>query len=231
MNNLMSIIIPCYNYGKYLEECVKSVINNVTDLDIEIIIVDDASTDNSFEIAKKLEQTFNFCKVIKNDINKKLPYTRNKGIKNSNGNYIICLDADDLIPDNYIQENIKIIDNGVDISYSDSQCFGTINKRFNWPNFNIEILRQNNFIHCAAMYRREVWEKVGGYDESFIYGSEDYDFWLRAAKLGFNFKKCEKTHLLYRRTNETMIDSVSHLHVNEIKEQLKIKHKEFYKGG
>lgn len=121
LNKLVSIIIPCYNYGKYLEECVKSVINNTTEVEYEIIIVDDASKDNSFLIAKGLEQTIKNCKVIHNIENKKMSATRNVGIKLAKGDLIICLDADDLIPENYIEANYNIIKDGYDISYNDSQ--------------------------------------------------------------------------------------------------------------
>jgi len=224
MNNLTSIIIPCYNYGEYLEECVNSIINNNTSLDIEIIIIDDCSTDNSFDVAKVIAKNLKNCSIYRNPVNKKLPITRNIGMALSKGDYIICLDADDLIPENYIQLNYETLKEGYDISYSDSQCFGVINKRFNWPDFDAELLKKSNFIHCASMFKRHVLEIVGGFDESFVYGSEDYDFWLMCLDRGFKFKKCKETYLLYRRTYKSMIDKVSKYHVKEIKEKLKTKH-------
>ena len=122
------------------------------------------------------------------------------------------------------QKAYETIKEGFDISYSDSQCFGAINKRFNWPEYNIELLRKSNFIHSASMFKKIVWETVGGFDESFIYGSEDYDFWLMCADKEFKFKKCKETYLLYRRTYESMIDTITCKHLQSIKEKIENKH-------
>jgi len=228
MSNLVSIIIPCYNYGKYLEECVKSVINNITDIAYEIIIVDDASTDNSLVIAKGLEQTIKNCKVIHNETNKKAAYSRNLGIKNSIGDYIICLDADDKLPSNYIQENLKnIIDNNVDISYNNINCFELSNKIWNWNEFNKEELRRFNYIHVTSMFKRKIWETLNGYDESFVYGLSDYDFWLRAFKSEFKFKKCNETFLWYRIHGKSNTDLVTNKYRELIREKLREKHGNF----
>jgi len=229
MNNLASIIIPCYNYGQYLEECVKSVVNNSTDIDYEIIIVDDASTDNSYEIGLKLKDTYKqIVLIIKNKENKKAAYSRNLGIRNSLGEYIICLDADDMLPNNYIEANFKnIINNNVDVSYNNMNCFGLSNKVWDWPEFNTEALIHFNYIHVTSMFKQEVWETVGGFDESFIYGLSDYDFWLRAVKAKFKFKKCNETFLWYRNHGKSNTDLCTNVYRENIRLKLKEKHGNF----
>jgi len=230
MNSIISVIVPCYNYGHYLCDSIGSVLNQklIAPLQTEVIIVDDASTDQSFDLATEITRLFNNVHVIRNDKNSKVSFSRNVGIKQSTGQFLVCLDADDIIPSNYLQANYDtLIKNNVDISYSNSQCFGKSNKLYTWPEYDINNLRGFNFIHCAAMYNRKVWESVGGYDESFIYGVEDYDFWLMAAKNGFSFKKCNDTFLWYRRSDKQSADNTAFEHKEFISEQLKKKHGDF----
>lgn len=223
----VSVIVPCYNKKQYLEACVRSIVNNQTDLTIEVIMVDDCSTDGSYEKCVELAECYE-CIAIQNPTNKKASAARNLGIQASSGDYIICLDGDDIIPNNYIQANYdNIIQNEVDISYNNSRCFGDINKEFNWPPFDIERLRRGPFIHCAAMFKRIVWE-TNKYDETFVYGSEDYDFWLSAAKSGFKFAKCNDTFLYYRVVDSGVTNTSNHENALLIRKMLKEKHGEFY---
>jgi glycosyltransferase involved in cell wall biosynthesis len=115
----LSIIIPCYNYGKYLQECIGSIFANKTDLEYDITIVDDCSTDNTQKIYEDTLSGISEIKYIRNDKNYKLSKSRNIGIQNTDSDLIICLDADDCIPKNYIQSNYDtLIKNKVDISYN-----------------------------------------------------------------------------------------------------------------
>lgn len=225
----ISVIIPCFNKEKYLEECIDSVILSDINTEFEIVIVDDCSKDNCFKIAESYTKQIDGIKLIKNKENVKQSASRNIGIKNSVGKFIVCLDADDKIPQNYLQahyDNIKLIN--VDISYSNSQCFQGSSKNYNWPEFDVNILRRSPFINCSAMFKRIVWEKVGGFDESFIYGSEDYDFWLSAAKKGFKFSKCKKTCLQYRVIEDGITNTKNHENSDRIKKMLKKKYGDFY---
>jgi len=221
---MISIIIPCFNKSQYLKDCIGSITLNITSLKYEIIVVDDYSSDDSYNEAQLLG-----CQVIRNEKNLKLPTTRNKAIESCNGDFIICLDADDKIPDNYIQANYdNLIYNKVDISYSNSQCFGSSDKLYNWPPFEIGRMLQSPFIHCASMFRKEVWEVVGGYDESMVDGWEDYDFWMMAYEKGFKFKKCDTTYLLYRRGDSqfSQVHNDKDIKLQKIREYLKQKHQD-----
>ena len=230
----VSIIIPCYNYDKYLVEVVNSILLQKVNPEVilETIIVDDCSTDKSLLIAQEIAKRFESVKVIHNEVNKKLPATRNIGIKSSNGRYIVCLDADDKVPHNYIQANFNNLSSrNLDISYTDLQCFGDSNKTFAWPEFDLMKLRKSNYIHSSSMFKRTVWEQVGGFDERFILGSEDYDFWLMAVKKGFKIGKCNDTLLWYRRTEQSMIETITSKNREIVRAQLKKKHGNFYFGG
>lgn len=110
-----SIIIPVYNVEKYLEECLNSVISQSYD-DYEIICINDASTDNSYNILKKYIETNKNIIVLNNEINKGLSYSRNRGITEAKGEYIIFVDSDDYIVENALCELDAVLqNNSVDV--------------------------------------------------------------------------------------------------------------------
>lgn len=226
----LSIIIPCYNHGKYLQECLQSVQDNWLSIEREVIVVDDCSTDDSYYIATQLSNEFGF-RLIQMEENSKPSKVRNTAIKMTEGNFIVCLDGDDKLPPNYLQENYNnMLMFGVDISYNNSKMFGSKNQEINWPEFNIDILRRTPFIHCTSMFRKVVWEKVGGFDETMVDGWEDYEFWLRVAKAGFKFKKCNQTFLYYRQRGNENRDVQAKSKLDSIRAYIRNKYKGFYLG-
>lgn len=103
-STLLSVVIPCYNAYEFLKRAIYSFEKNKTDY-IEIIIVDDCSTDNSFECLQKLKDTSQLSiKILQNEINSGPGYSRNAGIKIASGKYITFLDADDWFDDDFFLE-------------------------------------------------------------------------------------------------------------------------------
>lgn len=102
--DLISIIVPFYNSEKYIEKCIYSLINQTYD-EIELIFIDDASTDKSYELASKFKQ----IKIIKNKDNKGVSYSRNLGIEQSTGNYIFFVDSDDYVSKDCIEKLHNLI--------------------------------------------------------------------------------------------------------------------------
>lgn len=123
----LSIIIPVYNSEKYLEECLDSIkINNNND--IEVILIDDGSTDNSSKIYNKYEKHTNFC-VIK-QINSGVSHARNKGIEVANGEWIMFVDSDDFLENNWykkIEDELK----------NDDSIMIRFSSKFSHQNFDI----------------------------------------------------------------------------------------------
>ena len=103
----VSVIVPVYNVGKYLEECLNSIINQ-TYKNIEMVIVNDGSTDNSLDIIEKFKNKDNRIKLI-NQINKGVSVARNIGLLNSTGNYIFFVDPDDYIEIDCINKLVEKI--------------------------------------------------------------------------------------------------------------------------
>lgn len=107
MDKLVSIIIPVYNASATLQRCVESIINNDYK-NIEIILVNDCSKDNSLDFCKLLTKTYLNVRYETNDVNKGVSYTRNKGISLASGDYIIFIDSDDYVEHNFISSLINI---------------------------------------------------------------------------------------------------------------------------
>ena len=201
----MSVIIPCFNHGEFLPEAVGSVKNIKRD-DIELIVVDDGSTDE--RTRKEIDVlSAQGTKVIRQE-NKGLAAARNAAVRASQGEYLFPLDADDRLRSGWTNSAIAILDSDrqVGVVYGDTQCFGTRTDRWHVGPFDTEQLLHWNFIHASALYRRSVWEQNGGYDGTMpVQGLEDWDFWLGTLEHGWRFSYIPEVFFEYRRTEQSMI--------------------------
>ena len=188
INDLVSVVIPCYNQAQYLEEAVQSVIDQ-TYPNIEILIINDGSTDNTLDIALTLQHKhMNKIQII-NQSNMGLPRSRNNGIKKAKGMYILPLDSDDKIEQTMIQKCIDIlIHDQVDIVYTDIHCFGIQNNIFIQKPEAASNILYVNLPPATSLYKREVWEKNSGYKVNMKEGYEDWEFWVNAFKNDFKFQ-------------------------------------------
>jgi glycosyltransferase involved in cell wall biosynthesis len=177
---LVSVIIPCYNYGHFLKKAVESVLMQ-TYTNFEIIIVNDGSADDTRQIAEDLiTSNPNHRMHLINQPNSGKPaVARNKGIERSKGEYILCLDADDMINTAFLKECVAVLDANpyISIARPAMQMFGDDNKFSFPPEYNFELLKQMNIMVTACMFRKKAWKEVGGYDTN-ISGYEDWDFWI-----------------------------------------------------
>jgi glycosyltransferase involved in cell wall biosynthesis len=224
-NPIISVIIPCYNHGMFIEEVLKSIEESERK-DYEIIIIDDGSTD--IETISKLEHLKSKGFQIISQMNMGAMSARNNGIRNSRGKYILPLDADNMIMPQMISKTIKILesDPSISIVYSDRKMFGIINEVNKVGSFRISDMLLGNYIDSCAVYRKEVWELTGGYDENMqMQGWEDWDFWLSAYSLGFNFRYIQEVLFQYRVLEESAITRLmSSPKLTEVKEYLFKKH-------
>jgi len=126
---------------------------------------------------------------------------RNFAIATTRSGYLLPLDADDMIAPGFLERTMRVLDDpGVSIAFTDVQCFGV--DRHSWATgpFSREALVESNRLPYCALYRREVWEALGGYREGFCY--EDWDFWLGAATLGFRATSVREPLFFYRTGRE-----------------------------
>jgi GT2 family glycosyltransferase/Flp pilus assembly protein TadD len=199
----VSVIIPCYNYGRYLTEAVSSVIGQ-TFQDFEIIIVNDGSTDNSREVAEKLiaENPRHRIRLINQENSGQPAISRNNAIRVSQGRYIICLDADDMIATNMIEECLVLLESHpeIAIAYTDRLDFDGFEGVVQAGEYDFSRLIYANHISYCALYRKEVWERVGGYRDN-VKAVEDWDFWIASGALGYYGKRIPLPLFKYRRHN------------------------------
>lgn len=176
---LMTIITPYYNAAKYFEQTYNCVINQ-TFIWYEWIIVDDGSTKISdVDFLENLVKSDNRIKVYHKK-NGGPAAARNYAVSKSNTDLIVSLDADDLIEPTYLEETYFALyfNPKASWAYSNSLGFGALN--YVWKvYFDSEKLKKKNFLIEIGTYRKEIFEKVGGYDDAQRYSHEDWDLWLR----------------------------------------------------
>lgn len=197
--NKTTIIITCYNYGKFLDEAIESAINQSVS-PLEIIIMDDASTDNTPQIGEKWERML-IVQYYRNEINLSTPRNIDQGIQKSTGEYIVHLDADNRLRPSFLEKTQKILLENPDIGvvYTDCAVFGPIARQISgqskwWRNHKVENdfliwefydfsrgrLRKANYIHGGSLFRKECWEAVKGYEACLHpHRAEDYSFWYQ----------------------------------------------------
>jgi len=200
----VSVIIPCYNQGAYLEEAVESVLAQ-TFQDFEILVVDDGSTDA--ETVKMLKDAaWPKTRVIHTE-NQGLSAARNNGIREAQGAYILPLDADDKIGKGYLEEAVRILDRHPEIGivYCEASYFGVKGGRWDLPEYSLDKIMHHNVIFCTALFRKEDWEAVGGYNVNMVYGWEDWDFWLSLIHIGRKVFRIPKVYFYYRLREASMV--------------------------
>ena len=197
----LSIIIPVYDTPpKYLEECLKSIENSKISYSYEIILVNDGSTD--FETLNFLEKLASENSKILQKENGGASSARNLGLKNATGEYVLCLDADDvLLPS--INDYIKFLNENPEFSvaYGDWQTFGDMNYKYRPGKFStFRHIYLEMQPHTTSVFRKSVLEKVSGFNENFAV-SEDWDFG-RVSVAGFKFHYMKAPLFLWRRIKD-----------------------------
>jgi glycosyltransferase involved in cell wall biosynthesis len=208
---IVSIVIPCFNYGHFLAESVQSALNQCYP-NIEVIVIDDDSTDNTCDVAEQ----FSGIKYlrIKHQGNRTPAHAQNVGIQASCGDFIIMLGADDKLDCLYVTKCLELFScrtfgnkNRVGFIWTGYRSFGDKNEI--GPPW-VEKLTKWNYDHCggqlgAMLVPKTVYLKVGGYDES-LPQREDLDWVIRACKKGYvGFSVKEPLH--YYRFHGSSVNS------------------------
>ncbi|MFB7532509.1 glycosyltransferase family 2 protein [Streptomyces sp. NPDC056178] len=187
----VSVVIPCYNYGRYLSQTLDSVLGQ-TFADWEIVIVDDGSTDDSSAVAQAFidRHPDRHIRLLR-QANAGVSAARNAGIKASTGRYILPLDADDVIAPTMLEKTAAALNTDPHIAIASTDLFiftdadSLTPQVLELPPYSKELLLQRLIMFYCSLYRREAWQAVGGYNEHMRAG-EDWDFWIGCAELGFD---------------------------------------------
>lgn len=221
----ISAIVTAYNYATYLVEALDCLLGQTFPLH-EIIVVDDASTDNTQEVAEgmfdaaaqgdptKRLTPLPEMKYILHAENQGLPVARNTGITESTGDCILILDADDRLALEFAAKCMDFLHSNPNLSgvYTWQKWFGTpefsLGQVYKNPPWDFQSLLYGNMMNDCSLYRREVWEDCQrsnghGYNPK-MWGWCGYEFYIHAGKLGHKFGLLEEPLYFYRRGHETL---------------------------
>lgn len=224
----ISVIVPCYNQGIFLNEALQSVFDQ-TYFDWECIIVNDGSTDNTQEIAElwvKKDRRFSCI----TQLNSGLCAARNAGIEKAIGVYILPLDADDKIGRDYLQLAMQAFEKepSLKLVYCKAEKFGFESGSWILEDFSLKALATENMIFCSAVYKKEDWLAIGGYDKNMKFGLEDWEFWISLLKNGGRLLCLEYIGFFYQVKPISMVKLLDQEKRKYLFNYLSVKHADFF---
>lgn len=205
MNPFVSVIVPMYNASSTIVETLDSILAS-TYRPMEVVVVDDGSTDSSLRVAQTyagIHKDSSAPLTILHQPNSGVSAARNHAIRIAKGEYILPVDADDKISTTYIAHAVAAMNPEVRVVSCKAEFFGAKRGEWKLPAFSHELLARRNMIHACSLFRRADWKRVGGYCEEDIY-REDWDFWLSLMELdlpyppGKTFVLLDEVGLYYR---------------------------------
>ncbi len=210
-NPLVSVIVPCFDHGKYLLQCLESI-QDQTYAELETVVVDDASTDPStIDVIDHLVREGE-VNVIQLHTNVGPGAARNVALREAKGRYILPVDADNLLLPDAIQRLVNQLRNAgerVGYIYPNLQFFGNRKDYFEAPEFNLHHLLNINYCDTCSLVDRDVFDAGIRYSEAKI-GHEDWDFALQLAEREVYGEPARTKTLLYRKHGFTRSDLVEH---------------------
>lgn len=211
--NKISVIVPIYNAEKYIEECVHSVLSQ-TYKNLELILVDDGSVDNSGTICDKMSETDDRIKVIHQE-NQGVTKARFNGFLSSVGDYIYFMDADDTLREESLEYMLSLFRVDIDIVVSDYRCDTTLS----WLDFAKCLFKQDFWNVYSKLYRRSCFDKYVFDTPRYFKCGEDFLMQLRILKNLKGNILCNTSQLYnYRKVDS----SVSHTFVPTMEYEIRL---------
>ncbi|MBF0166169.1 MAG: glycosyltransferase family 2 protein [Alphaproteobacteria bacterium] len=225
-NPLISIIIPCFNGGADLPETLASL-EGQTFKDVEILVVDDGSTDSA--TLAYLQSLPPAIRRIRQE-NKGLPAARNAGMRQARGQFLLPLDCDDRLEPSFLAEALQLLQARPDAAFVFAQMRltgelqGVTRKSYN-PFVQLFL---NQLPYCLLM-RKSAWESLGGYDETFRSGYEDWEFNIRLSAAGLHGVGLDAALFIYRVRSGGMLNSLSRQSHAQLWQAIQNKHPQLYR--
>lgn len=196
----VSVVVPCHNYGRFVGEALDAVAAQTRTVD-EVIVCDDASTDDSWARIEEEARRRPEITVLRNDSNLGAIGTFNRLVRASSGDVVMVCSADDRYGPRYVEGTVGAIErNGWDFAYTDHRLFGAEEAMFRAPDYDEPLLLRNNYIAGTSAFRRELYDAVGGFDPAFERcGMEDWAFWMAAISRGFHGGRADVGDFHWRR--------------------------------
>ena len=194
----VSVVIRCYQQGRFLAEAVDSARaqSRVPD---EIVVVDDGCTDETAAVLASLQEQGPLV-VVRHLAPLGPAASFNAGVAASSGDLILALDADDALSTRYVELAERAIAGGADLAYGGVERFGVETGFTAAPPFDAGELGVESFLHVSTMFRRSVFEATGGFRADLDrLGLEDWEFWVHAVEKGARGQAVDGCWLRYRR--------------------------------
>lgn len=205
----VSIVVPCFNSAAFIRETVASIVAQ-TLRELEVVFIDDGSTDDTRAIIEQLiaqhtDRTMTLCAQP----NAGVAAARNRGIALTCGEYILPVDADDLIAPTMAETCAQILDTQptTSIVFTDREDFGELAGTHGAGLFELARLKYFNQIAYCSLFRRAVWEASGGYRTN-VDGFDDWDFWIAAAARDFRGHHVAEPLLRHRRHRTSYLNRI-----------------------
>jgi glycosyltransferase involved in cell wall biosynthesis len=227
-------VLPVYNAGNFLQEAVKSILDQ-TYTDFELIIINDCSTDNSAAILDRFNDPR--IRLFSNDTNLKVVKTLNKGISLARGKYIARMDADDISHPKRFEKQVAFLEqhSEIDLCGTWVQTFGSesnvMRAATEHEHIKVRLFFVNPMFHPAVMFKKDSFEKFGlTYDEHYT-NAEDYGLWVKAID-ALKFANLPEVLLKYRihdtnvsvfkESNKKILDEIHYSIYTRFLKQLKV---------
>jgi glycosyltransferase involved in cell wall biosynthesis len=226
---LVSVIIPCYNDYKYINEAIRSI-NNQTYKNVEIIIIDDGSDLQTKEVLKNIFQE-NLTIIYQKNLGPSA--ARNNGIKSAKGDFILTLDADDYFEPIFVEKAINCLEKnrkaGLISCWIKILTDEKIVEMFKPAGGDLKTLIQLNGASAGSvLFRKKCWQETGGYDEQMTKGYEDWEFNLSVVKAGWDIIIIEDFLFNYRRKKVSRNSEANKLHKYELWKYIYLKHQDLW---
>lgn len=222
----VSVIVPCYNSGEYLDGMLASL-RAQTYQDFEVIVVNDGSTDPA--TLTKLTEIESAVRVVHQE-NRYLPGARNTGFREARADFVLPLDCDDRLEPEFLAETLAAIGGaGGDVGfvYTHMRLTGTTSRNFETHCSRFDQLFLNHLPYCLLV-RKAAWQKVGGYDETMRSGLEDWEFNIALLRAGYRWIEIPKPLFIYTVRSDGMLLSTSARRQATLWRRIRAKYPELY---
>jgi glycosyltransferase involved in cell wall biosynthesis len=222
---LVSVVIPCFNYAQYMRETIDSALAQ-SYKDIEIIILDDGSTDNTKAVAAEYGDQVEYHYQE----NKGLPAARNAGFRKAHGTYVLFIDADDKLDPQYVAKTLEVALAHPEAAfvYTQQRYFEASDEVTTFPAYDRRLLKEKNYIPACSLIRADILRRFS-YDSRYV-SWEDWDFYLTLAKAGLCGVLVDEPLILYRKhaDQQSMLDTFGQRKKVRTLAQIRYKHWRLY---
>ena len=225
MEPLVSVVIPCFNHGRFVHEALESVFQQ-TWKSWEVIVVDDGSTDDTAAVLASIDHPQ--VRVLTQE-NRGVAVARNRGIEAATGDFVVPLDADDrILPTMIAACMARLLANPqLGYAYTHMQMFGDVDEVYKHAAYSFYRMLQDNDASVCAVVRKAAWLDAGGYGLEVMPGIADWDFWLRCGGHGWHGVLVPEALFQYRVRSGSMWDDTKR-EMDKVRGQLRAAHQDLY---